>query len=91
MKLYETEISSANILRAAAGTTGFRGGDSGHGCRTIIEIQDLGATDLVVEKLSEGVGVRLSLGGDSELETIIQALDFVVDTLRAHSNDKGTD
>jgi hypothetical protein len=79
--IYEKEIVSANILRVAAGTTGFRGGDSGHGGRTHIEIEDLANTDVqfIVEK--NGRQLRIELGGDTELETIIEALEFVSETL----------
>jgi len=46
IKMSETEISSANILRVASGTTGYCGGDSGAGGRTYIEIKDIGGTDI---------------------------------------------
>ena len=46
LKMYESSFSDSNILRAAAGTTGFRGGDSGHGGRTFIELEDLANTDI---------------------------------------------
>ena len=31
---YSREITSANVLEAEAGTTGYMGGDTGHGGRT---------------------------------------------------------
>ena len=83
VKIYETEICNANILRVAAGTTGYCGGDSGHGGRTFIEIEDMGGTDIKfnvsgIDKKS----LKIKLGGDSELGTIIQAFEFVIRTLR---------
>lgn len=42
----EEEIQGAGIMYFAAGTTGPRGGDSGHGCRTVIELEDDGSTDM---------------------------------------------
>jgi len=89
MRLYETEIVGANLLRVAAGTTGKRGGDSGHGCRTIIEIEDMGSTDITIEEIKNigNGGVRITLGGDEELRTIMEALRFILRTLEAHWDD----
>jgi len=84
LKMYETEISSCNILRVAAGTNGLKGGDSGHGSRTIIEIEDMGGTNInfkITPKLGNGL-LEIRLGGDTELETIIQAFEFIVRTLK---------
>ena len=74
-----------NILRVAAGTTGACGGDSGHGGRTRIEIEDLGGTDIEFEIEPGKRQVNIILGGDSELGTIIEGLRFVVETLEAES------
>ena len=41
-----TEVTSANILTVEAGTTGYCGGDSGHGSRTYLRIKDDGGTDM---------------------------------------------
>lgn len=72
-----TEFINANILEVEAGTTGYRGGDTGHGGRTYLRIKDLGCTDMEVY-FSEEAGLEIELGGDCELETFIQALDFAV-------------
>lgn len=37
---YTRDVVSANILEVEAGTTGFMGGDTGHGGRTYFRIQD---------------------------------------------------
>lgn len=42
----EEEIQGTGIMYFAAGTTGPRGGDSGDGCRTVIELDDDGSTDM---------------------------------------------
>lgn len=41
-----TQITSANILTVEVGTTGYRGGDSGHGGRTYLRITDDSCTDM---------------------------------------------
>lgn len=75
----EKEIVGANILKVQAGTNGYKGGDTGHGSRTFFGIYDVASTDMRVIKHDNGFEVRL--GGDSELETIIEALKFIVETL----------
>lgn len=92
VKVYEKEIVSANILRVAAGTTGLRGGDTGYGCRTFIEIEDEGSTDIKFKVINDGTNfggyLKIELGGDTELETIIEGLEFIVETLKANKDSK---
>jgi len=73
---------SACILRATVSTTGYRGGDSGHGGRTEIVFEDLGGTDIEAT-FNENPEKRLTirLGGDAELDVIIDALRFSADAL----------
>ena len=52
---YTREIYSANVLEVEAGTNGFQGGDSGHGSRAYIRIEDMGSTDIRVNPLGETV------------------------------------
>lgn len=85
--IYEKEISDACILRVAVGTTGHCGGDTGHGGRTRIELEDLGGTDISFE-VSEGDGeykkqLIINLSGDAELRVIIKALGFITSVLKS--------
>lgn len=79
MPVYSREIDDANILGVEAGTTGFMGGDSGHGGRTFFRIANLGSTDIRVKLSGEDGcdGFAVMLGGDSELRTMIKALKFI--------------
>lgn len=82
---YQREIINCNILEVEAGTTGYRGGDAGHGGRTYFRIRDLASTAMEarVEKSRWGDTecIEVELGGDAELETIITALQFIVRVL----------
>lgn len=81
---YQREVAYANILEVEAGTSGYCGGDSGHGSRTYIRIQDEGGTDIDITSIHGDYdikGVEITLGGDSELKSIIEALKFVVTVL----------
>ena len=82
---FKREICNANVLEVEAGTNGYQGGDTGHGSRTYIRIQDIGGTDIEVHpthnSFGEEDGVVIALGGDSELSTIIEALKFTLKVL----------
>ena len=85
------EVCSWNILEVEAGTNGFQGGDSGHGCRTFLRIRDGGSSDIHVKPIpasygSENNGFELEMGGDSELETLVTALKFAVKVLEDQIN-----
>lgn len=78
------EIVSANVLGVTVATTGYMGGGSGHGGRTYFTIEDLGSTDIDarVSETSYGTSkIEVMLGGDTELETFIEALRWAADTL----------
>ena len=86
--VYKREVNGANALEIVAGTNGYCGGDSGHGSRTYIKIRDLGGTDITVKKLENKYGdegVELVLGGDSELLTMIEGLEFILNVLKTQS------
>ena len=82
---YTREVISANILEVEAGTTGYMGGDSGHGGRTYFRIQDSACTDMDVrvmrDRFGDCTGFEVSLGGDCELDTMISALKFITKVL----------
>lgn len=83
------EFHSLCTLEATAATNGFKGGDSGHGSRTIVRFVDLGGTDIkvfpILDNYSNG-GVEIHLGGDCELSMMIEALRFAADTLEELSS-----
>lgn len=80
---FSREIFNANVLEVEAGTNGYQGGDSGHGSRTYFRIENAGGTDIEARLIGPyGTdGIEISLGGDSELETIITALKFITKVL----------
>lgn len=80
---YKRDVVDCNILEVVAGTTGYKGGDSGHGGRTYFSIIDSGCTDIHVRAIGiDGhTGLEVTLGGDSELTTIITALKFITKVL----------
>ena len=86
---YAREIHNCNVLSVEAGTTGYMGGDSGHGSRTYFRIKDECSTDMRARVSEDKFGseiVEVFLGGDTELETIITALRFIAKTLEDQKN-----
>ena len=87
---YTREVVSANILEVEAGTTGYRGGDTGHGGRTYFRISDESSTDIHVTPFMDRFGCNgfeVTLGGDCELETMIRALKFITKVLEEESEE----
>lgn len=82
---YSREVVSCNILEVEAGTTGYKGGNTGHGGRTYFSIKDAGGTDMDVramrDRYGDCTGFEVTLGGDCELETMIRALKFITKVL----------
>ena len=82
---YQREVFCCNVLEVEAGSNGYHGGDSGHGSRTYFRIADLGGTDMEVHSGTDKYGqsyFEVILGGDSELRTIIEALEFITQCLK---------
>lgn len=79
------DITNANCLEAEAGTNGFQGGDSGHGSRTFVRIEDMASTDIRCNVQHDAFGktqaIEIELGGDTELETFITALKWIISIL----------
>lgn len=64
---YIRDVVSCNILEVEAGTTGYCGGDTGHGGRTYFRIQDAACTDMEIHSYTTRCGsngFEVCLGGD---------------------------
>ena len=89
--VWKRDVINANIISVEAGTTGYRGGDSGHGGRTVIRIEDEGSTDIEVTPIKRvrggNGGVEIKLGGDAELATIIEGLKWITKVLEEEARD----
>ena len=92
-------MESCNILSVEVGTTGYMGGDTGHGGRTYFRISDDASTDMrCVVKTHDGKAhefdgvadvaqIEIMFGGDTELSTFIDALGFAFEALKAKSKE----
>ena len=89
--LNSAEFGSFNTLRITVATNGYQGGDSGHGGRTYICIQDLGCTDIDARTSVndyDQAKVEIMLGGDSELDSLIEGLRWAADKLEKIKDNK---
>ena len=86
---WKTTISLCNIVDVEAGTNGYHGGDAGHGGRTYIRIEDGGGGDIEVKPTKDNKGVEFFICGDSELDTMIKALEFAAKVLWVQSSASG--
>lgn len=91
---FEKTFVSANELCVAVGTTGHKGGDSGHGGRTYFRLTNDCCTDMNVSVIDEhsyehdfdsANGVTIMLGGDCELDTFYECLRYAVNILEKHT------
>jgi hypothetical protein len=80
------QFAGACSLEVEVGTTGARGGDAGHGCRTYLRLRIFGA-EMRVEVPQRRDEVALIFGGDAELGNLIDALEFALDVLRDSAGD----
>jgi len=86
LEAQKKDLSFSNCLGIVAGTNCPKGGDSGHGGRTYLRIENLGGTDMSVKldksgQFTQVEAIEIVLSGDSECETLIDALKFALRTL----------
>lgn len=79
-----TEFVNANCLEIQVGTTGKMGGDTGHGGRTYLRIENTAGSDLRSRIVANEEHhdfdhtnrIEIILGGDSELDTFFECMQF---------------
>lgn len=91
-KLKTIEIQNANILSVGVYTTGYCGGDAGHGGKTYISLKDIASTYMGVKINGNKYEpfdnhLEIELKGDSELKTFIEALEFILSELKPKAED----
>lgn len=92
IKTFYKLIGGINQLGVEAGTSAPKGGDAGAGGRTFIRLSDEGGTTWSAavddeEVSSDLSSISITLGGDSELATLIQALEFTLAVLKKQAHD----
>ena len=88
-ELNSSEFGTFNTLGVIVATNGYQGGDSGQVGRTYICFEDLCSTDIdavVSYGQDTNAKVEIMLGGDSELDSMIDALRWAADKLEELKN-----
>lgn len=78
----EAEYYTACILKMRVDTTGYRGGDTGHGAFTTITLHNVGSFDLRPTVSNGGDTLTLTVGGDYEQSSLLAALELVCVAMR---------
>ena len=79
--VYTRDVCNHNILTVTAGALST--GNDKWDTKTYIEFINNGGTNWNIETLTGGSdGVRITLRGDAELDTMIEALEFSLEALR---------
>ena len=86
----ETLVSSDTSLLVEAGTTGYKGKKSRKEGRSFIKILDAGNADIRVERNADGKGFTMRVIGDAELNSLINALDYISFTLKKQIKENKT-
>lgn len=85
--VFSGEFTDACVLGVTVGTTGLKGGDTGHGGKTFATFEDLGSSYMRVsidgsEYLREVKKITIAFGGDAELGNFIEGLRFALSQLK---------
>ena len=74
-----SDIEDCCIVRVTAGTNGYKGGDAGHGSRSVFMLQDEASTAMMARvnggMMLEASSVLIAVGGDAELECLMDSLE----------------
>lgn len=86
VKMTTAEFNDAATFRVSVGTNGYRGGDGGHGGRTVVVLENPHRTDDIKFETSEkGSKLTATFKGDAELRNYITALRWAADQLEAEA------
>ena len=92
MKTLGASVANFNILGISVSTNGFQSDVFSHGSKTVINISDEAGSDIKCTNLNaSGSCFRIELGGDSELQTIIESFEFAAKALRRLSGYTGNE
>lgn len=97
IETYKTSWCTCNELSVEVGTTGYEGGDTGHGGRTYMRITDESCTDMRCRIRANGKEyafdtacgvdqIEIIFGGDCEMETFFEAVQFATKVLSEHTS-----
>lgn len=80
IRTFSTEIVDACAIGVESGTTGFKGGDAGHGCRTYVRFTPFCGADVDIREDNDG-SIEIIASGDAELRTLLESFKFVAQEL----------
>jgi hypothetical protein len=81
MRKVKKEITSANILEVGIEHNGYQGGDAGHSGFVKISFMNIASTAMYLNG-KEVEHFEFEFKGDSERDTLIDSLEFILDELK---------
>ena len=90
-KIIPTVTCKTPYTTITCGTNGNKGGDWGHGSRAYIKVECGSLSDYQIRKIDEGddgesSGFEIAVGGDCEIESLIETLETITSNLKNMKN-----
>lgn len=90
-KIIPTVTCKTPYTTITCGTNGNKGGDWGHGSRAYVKVEGGSLSDYQIRKIDEGddgesSGFEIAVGGDCEIESLIETLETITSNLKNMKN-----
>lgn len=90
-KIIPTVTCKTPYTTITCGTNGNKGGDWGHGSRAYVKVECGSLSDYQIRKIDEGddgesSGFEIAVGGDCEIESLIETLETITSNLKNMKN-----
>lgn len=90
-KIIPTVTCETPYTTITCGTNGNKGGDWGHGSRAYVKVEGGSLSDYQIRKIDEGdngesSGFEIAVGGDCEIESLIETLETITSNLKNMKN-----
>lgn len=91
-KIIPTVTCETQFTSVTCGTNGYKGGDWGHGSRTYVKVEGGCLIDYQIRKIDEAKdgtsnGFEIAVGGDCELDSLIETFETIASTLKNMKNE----
>lgn len=91
-KVIPTVTCETPFTTVTCGTNGYKGGDWSHGSRTYIKVEGGSISDYQIRKIDESKdgsssGFELAVGGDCELDSMIETFEAIASSLKNMKNE----
>lgn len=91
-KVIPTVTTKTPFTTVTCGTNGYKGGDWGHGSRAYVKVEGGVLSEYEIRKIDEdkygsSSGFEIAVGGDCELDSMIETFEAIVSNLKKMKNE----